>query len=62
MTSYPKLVLQPLVHVTDLPATVAMFEALGAELVQGSRDGDWTPSTTDCSTQPGTNEQSQQRQ
>lgn len=41
MTHRPDLVLQPMIHVMDLSATVAMFEALGAELVQGSRDGDW---------------------
>ncbi|WP_344646853.1 hypothetical protein [Cryptosporangium japonicum] len=35
------LVLQPMIHVNDVGATVAMFEALGGELVQGSRDGDW---------------------
>lgn len=38
----PNLTLQPMVHVRDMAATVAMLEALGGELVQGSRDGDWT--------------------
>jgi len=38
----PKLTLQPMVHVRDMAATVAMLEALGGELIQGSRDGDWT--------------------
>ncbi|TQS46258.1 VOC family protein [Cryptosporangium phraense] len=41
MVDEPELVLQPMVHVTDVGATVAMFEALGGEVVQGSRDGDW---------------------
>ncbi len=36
-----EIVLQPMVHVTDMAGTVAVFEALGGELVQGSRDGDW---------------------
>ncbi len=35
------LTLQPMVHVTDMSAAVAFYEALGAQLVQGSRDGDW---------------------
>lgn len=38
----PKLTLQPMVHVRDMAATVDMLEALGGELIQGSRDGDWT--------------------
>ena len=33
--------LQPMVHVDDMPASVAFYEALGAEVVHGSRDGDW---------------------
>ena len=37
----PSLTLQPMVHVADLSAAVAFYEALGAQLVQGSRDGDW---------------------
>lgn len=32
--------LQPMVHVDDMPASVAFYEALGAEVVHGSRDGD----------------------
>lgn len=36
-----EVVLQPMVHVTDMAGTVALFEALGAEVLQGSRDGDW---------------------
>jgi len=38
----PNLTLQPMVHVRDMAATVTMLEALGGEMVQGSRDGDWT--------------------
>ena len=33
--------LQPMVHVDDMPASVAFYEALGARIVHGSRDGDW---------------------
>jgi catechol 2,3-dioxygenase-like lactoylglutathione lyase family enzyme len=33
--------LQPMVHVRDMPAAVAFYEALGARVVHGSRDGDW---------------------
>jgi predicted enzyme related to lactoylglutathione lyase len=33
--------LRPMVHVTDMPAAVAFYEKLGAEVVHGSRDGDW---------------------
>jgi catechol 2,3-dioxygenase-like lactoylglutathione lyase family enzyme len=33
--------LQPMVHVADVPASVAFYEALGAEVAHGSRDGDW---------------------
>ena len=35
------VVLQPMVHVTDLDGTVHLLEALGGEVVEGSRDGDW---------------------
>lgn len=35
------VVLQPMVHVADLVGTVHLFEALGGEVVEGSRDGDW---------------------
>ena len=41
MAMKPHLTLQPLVHVTDMAGTVAMLEALGGELAQGSGDGDW---------------------
>ena len=33
--------LQPMVHVDDMAASVAFYEALGARIVHGSRDGDW---------------------
>jgi predicted enzyme related to lactoylglutathione lyase len=33
--------LRPMVHVTDMPSAVAFYETLGAEVVHGSRDGDW---------------------
>lgn len=42
MNDKPTLTLQPMVHVKNMKATVAMMEALGGELIQGSRDGDWT--------------------
>lgn len=37
----PALRLQPIVHVEDMAAAVRFYEALGATLVTGSRDGDW---------------------
>jgi membrane protein len=33
--------LQPMVHVEDMAAAVAFYEALGGVVRQGSRDGDW---------------------
>lgn len=33
--------LQPMVHVEDMAASVAFYEALGGQVVHGSRDGDW---------------------
>lgn len=33
--------LQPMIHVEDMAAGIAFYEALGASLVFGSRDGDW---------------------
>lgn len=41
MSDSPDLVLQPLVHVVSMEATVRFLEALGGSVVQGSRDGDW---------------------
>lgn len=35
------LVLQPMVHVTDLRAAITFYEQLGATVQHGSRDGDW---------------------
>ncbi len=35
------LALQPMVHVEDMASSVAFYEALGAELLHGSRDGDF---------------------
>jgi catechol 2,3-dioxygenase-like lactoylglutathione lyase family enzyme len=34
--------LQPMVHVTDMAASVALYEALGASVLHGSREGDFT--------------------
>jgi catechol 2,3-dioxygenase-like lactoylglutathione lyase family enzyme len=39
----PGMRLRPMVHVQDMPASVAFYEQLGAEIVHGSRDGDWVP-------------------
>ena len=36
------LTLQPMVHVEDMAASVRFYEALGATVLSGSRDGDWT--------------------
>ena len=33
--------LQPMVHVEDMAASLAFYEALGAQVVDGSRDGDF---------------------
>ena len=38
----PMLRLRPMVHVQDMAASVAFYERLGAHVVHGSRDGDWT--------------------
>ena len=35
------LTLQPMVHVEDMAASVLFYEALGAQLLHGSRDGDF---------------------
>ncbi|MBK8445599.1 MAG: VOC family protein [Micropruina sp.] len=37
----PELILQSIVHVADAPGAVALLEALGGEVVQGSTAGDW---------------------
>jgi len=33
--------LRPMVHVEDMAPSVAFYESLGADVVHGSRDGDW---------------------
>src|SRR3954464_11113760 len=33
--------MEPMVHVADVPASVAFYEALGAEVAHGSHAGDW---------------------
>ncbi len=33
--------LRPMVHVEDMASSVAFYTSLGAEIVHGSRDGDW---------------------
>lgn len=37
----PSLQLQPMVHVEDMTASVSFYEALGASVEHGSRDGDF---------------------
>lgn len=37
----PRISLQPMVHVEDMAASVAFYEALGARVLHGSRDGDF---------------------
>ena len=37
----PLVSLQPMIHVEDLGAAIALYEALGATVLQGSRDGDF---------------------
>jgi len=41
MNSQSAVTVQPMVHVEDMPASVAFYEALGATIVNGSRDGDF---------------------
>ena len=36
-----RLKLQPMIHVEDMAASIKFYEALGATLVVGSRDGDY---------------------
>ena len=40
-STMPDLTLQPMVHVQDMAAAVDFYEALGARVVHGSRDGDF---------------------
>lgn len=37
----PQITLQPMVHVDHMPASVTFYEALGARVLHGSRDGDF---------------------
>lgn len=37
----PGIRLRPMVHVQDMAAAVSFYEALGATVLHGSRDGDW---------------------
>jgi hypothetical protein len=41
-TLTPALMLQPMVHVKDMAASVAFYEHLGGSIIHGARDGDWT--------------------
>jgi catechol 2,3-dioxygenase-like lactoylglutathione lyase family enzyme len=38
----PGLSLQPMIHVADMASAVTFYEALGATIDHGSRDGDFT--------------------
>ena len=35
------LQLQPMVHVRDMPASVAFYRRLGGEIIHGAEDADW---------------------
>lgn len=35
------LKLQPMIHISDMEASIRFYEALGGELITRSRDGDW---------------------
>jgi catechol 2,3-dioxygenase-like lactoylglutathione lyase family enzyme len=37
----PAFVLQPMVHVDDMPASIAFYERLGGSIVHGGRDAEW---------------------
>lgn len=39
---HPVLMLQPMVHVQDMAASVEFYEHLGGSIVHGGRDGAWT--------------------
>jgi catechol 2,3-dioxygenase-like lactoylglutathione lyase family enzyme len=41
-SSTPHVKLQPMVHVASMPEAVDFYTALGARVVNGSRDGDFT--------------------
>jgi hypothetical protein len=38
----PGLQPQPIVHVADMAAAIAFYQHLGAEVIHGGRDTDWT--------------------
>jgi catechol 2,3-dioxygenase-like lactoylglutathione lyase family enzyme len=38
----PGLQLQPIVHVADMAAAIDFYQHLGAEIIHGGRDSDWT--------------------
>jgi extradiol dioxygenase family protein len=40
-TTMPALMLQPLVHVQDMAASVAFYERLGGSIIHGDRDENW---------------------
>ncbi len=40
-STIPSLKLQPMIHVEDMAASIKFYEALGATLILGSRDGDY---------------------
>lgn len=40
-TTTPALMLQPMVHVQDMAASVAFYEYLGGSIIHGDRDEDW---------------------
>lgn len=37
----PSFVLQPMIHVTDMAASVAFYEQLGGSVIHGGRDAEW---------------------
>lgn len=41
MTDADRITLQPMVHVEDMHASVVFYEALGARVLAGNRDGDF---------------------
>jgi hypothetical protein len=40
-TKMPPLMLQPVVHVQDMAASVAFYERLGGSIIHGGREEDW---------------------
>lgn len=41
MTDEPRVALQPMVHVADMHRAVVFYEALGATIIGGNREGDY---------------------